>query len=144
MVAYFTAGILMVGALGILAYSLHTLSAPFRAVGRGLQCLARACCCCHRPQGVEAHLPSAPPTMTEVEWHGPKTGWPTETRYLQQRYLYERLKGRGSRRRLNDVTIRRDGHVARLHQEESLLKRIDSDGFRVKFSSVGTVVVRHG
>ena len=137
LVAYFTAGILMVGALGVLAYSLHTLSAPFRAVGRGLHCLARACCCCRRPQGVEAHLPSAPPTMTEVEWHGPKTGWPTETRYLQQR-----LKGRGSRRRLNDVVIRRDGHVARLHQEESLLKRIDSDGLRVKFSSVASCTSR--
>ena len=71
------------------------------------------------------------PLMSEIEWHGPKTGWPTETRYLQQR-----LKGRGSRRRLNDVVVRRGGHVARLLQEESMLKRIDSDGLRVKFNGV--------
>lgn len=69
--------------------------------------------------------------MVDIDWHGPKAGWPTETRYLQQR-----LKGHGSRRRLNDVVIRRGGHVARLLQEESVLKRIDSDGLRVKFSGV--------
>ena len=50
--------------------------------------------------------------------------------------LQQRLKGRGSRRRLNDVVIRRGGHVARLLQEESMLKRIDSDGLRVKFNGV--------
>lgn len=47
-----------------------------------------------------------------------------------------------SRRRLNDVIIRRGGHVARLQQEESLLKRIDSDGLRVKFSSISSCTSR--
>ena len=118
------------GLLGILTYSIHTLTGPCRAIGRGLQALC-GLCCCRRRDGLDAHLPSARPPMVDVEWHGPKTGWPTETRYLQQR-----LKGRGSRRRLNDFVVRRGGHVARLQQEESLLKRIDSDGLRVKFSGV--------
>ena len=119
-----------IGLLGILTYSLHTLTGPCRAIGRGIHMLCGLCCCRRRDE-LDVHLPSARPPTVDIEWHGPKTGWPTETRYLQQR-----LKGRGSRRRLNDVVIRRGGHVARLHQEESLLKRIDSDGLRVKFSSV--------
>ena len=124
------------GLLGILTYSIHTLTGPCRAIGRGVQALCGVCCC-RRRDGLEAHLPSARPPMVDIEWHGPKTGWPTDTRYLQQR-----LKGRGSRRRLNDVVIRRGGHVARLQQEESLLKRIDSDGLRVKFSGVSSCTSR--
>ena len=124
-------GSLGIGLLGILTYSLHTLTGPCRAAGRLLHLCGRLLCCCKRAEGIEAHLPSTRPPTADVEWHGPRTGWPTETRYLQQR-----LKGRGSRRRLNDVVIRRDGHVARLYQEESMLRRIDSDGLRVKFCRV--------
>ena len=129
-VAYFVMITFLTGILGILTYSLHTLTGPCRALGRGVHALC-GLCCCRRRDDLEAHLPSARPLMSEIEWHGPKTGWPTETRYLQQR-----LKGRGSRRRLNDVVVRRGGHVARLLQEESMLKRIDSDGLRVKFNGV--------
>ena len=124
-------GSLGIGLLGILTYSLHTLTGSCRAAGRLLHLCGRLLCCCKRAEGIEAHLPSTRPPTADVEWHGPRTGWPTETRYLQQR-----LKGRGSRRRLNDVVIRRDGHVARLYQEESMLRRIDSDGLRVKFCRV--------
>ena len=88
-----------IGLLGILTYSLHTLTGPCRAIGRGIQALCGLCCCKRRDE-LDAHLPSARPPTVDIEWHGPKTGWPTETRYLQQR-----LKGRGSRRRLNDVVI---------------------------------------
>ena len=129
-VACFVMITFITGILGILTYSLHTLTGPCRALGSGVQALLGVCCC-RRRDSVEAHLPSARPLMSDIEWHGPRTGWPTETRYLQQR-----LKGRGSRRRLNDVVVRRGGHVARLLQEESMLRRIDSDGLRVKFSGV--------
>ncbi|CAK9010326.1 unnamed protein product [Durusdinium trenchii] len=129
-VACFVMVTFLTGIFGILTYSLHTLTGPCRALGRGVHALC-GLCCCRRRDGLDAHLPSARPLMSEIEWHGPKTGWPTETRYLQQR-----LKGRGSRRRLNDVVVRRGGHVARLLQEESMLKRIDSDGLRVKFNGV--------
>ena len=80
-----TAWVIMVSfspsVLGILTYSLHTLTGPFRAVGRGLQALC-GLLCCRRRDGLDAHLPSARPPMVDIEWHGPKTGWLTETRYL--------------------------------------------------------------
>ena len=116
--------------LGVLTYSVYTLMAPVRwmmrlcgRVGTMLGCKRRAM--------TEPLLPPATRVADDVEWHGPQTGWPTETRYLQYR-----LKGRGSRRRLNDVLVRKGGHVARLYQEENMLRRIDSNGLRVKFSNI--------
>ena len=116
--------------LVLLSYSLYTLTAPIRWFMQGIKKILELMGC-GSGGGVRALLPPAPSVPTEVEWHGPRTGWPTETRYLQSK-----LKGRGSRRKLNDVVIRHQGHVARLQQEERLLRRIDSNGLRVKFSQI--------
>ena len=89
-------------------------------------------CCCRRGQA-DGELPAlaAPNLARTIEWHGPATGWNTETRYLQ-----ERIKGRGSRRKLNDIVIRYEGQVARLQQDESRMKRIDAYGLRVQFAGI--------
>ena len=88
-------------------------------------------CCCRRGGDESAPLPEGPPLARNVEWRGPATGWPAGTRYLQ-----EKLKGRGSRRRLNDVLVRVNGQVARLQQDESSQRRIDTHGLKVKFLSI--------
>ena len=130
--AWAFSGILCVAALGILTYSLQQLLAPVRWLGRSLVWIRSLCpCCCRRRDETLAFLPSAPGAPTTVEWRGPGTGWPTETRYLQ-----EKVKGRGSRRRLNDVVIRYGGNVARLQQDESNLKRIDTFGLRMRIANI--------
>lgn len=84
--------------VGILTYSLQQLLAPVRWLGRCLVWISSLCpCCCRRKDEALAFLPSVPEAPTTVEWRGPGTGWLTETRYLE-----EKVKGRGSRRRLND------------------------------------------
>ena len=95
-------------------------------------CLKLLTCCCRRGQ-VDGEAPAlaAPNLARTIEWHGPATGWNTETRYLQ-----ERIKGRGSRRKLNDIVIRYEGQVARLQQDESRMKRIDAYGLRVQFAGI--------
>lgn len=118
--------------LGLLAYSIQTLLAPVRwvttVVGYAWGPLS---CCCRRAGDEPAPLPEGPPLARNVEWRGPATGWPAETRYLQ-----EKVKGRGSRRRLNDVLIRVHGQVARLQQDESSQRRIDTHGLKVKFLGI--------
>ena len=122
---------------GLLAYSLHTLLAPVRWLARSLSRIGQMLGCIRRGTSDASTTPT-PRVLDDVEWHGPATGWPTETRYLQYR-----LKGRGSRRRLNDILIKKGGQVARLYQEESMLKRIDSNGLRVKFSNIAGATSRH-
>ena len=118
--------------LGLLAYSIQTLLAPVRwvttVVGYAWGPLS---CCCRRAGDEPAPLPEGPPLARNVEWRGPATGWPAETRYLQ-----EKVKGRGSRRRLNDVLVRVHGQVARLQQDESSQRRIDTHGLKVKFLGI--------
>ena len=130
--AWAIGGMLCVGFLGVLTYSLQQLLAPVRWLGQCLVWVGSLCPCCFRRRDeAMALLPSAPGAPTTVEWRGPGTGWPTETRYLQ-----EKVKGRGSRRKLNDVIIRCDGNVARLQQDESNLKRIDTYGLRMRIANV--------
>ena len=119
--------------LGLLAYSLQTLLAPVRWVTTMLSYAwgSISCCCTRRGGGEPVPLPEGPPLARSVEWRGPATGWPAETRYLQ-----EKVKGRGSRRRLNDVLVRVRGQVARLQQDESSQRRIDTHGLKVKFLSI--------
>ena len=125
-------GILCVASMGVLTYSLQQLLAPVRWLGRCVVWIGSLCpCCCRRRDETLAFLPSAPGAPTTIEWRGPGTGWPTETRYLQ-----EKVKGRGSRRRLNDVVIRCEGNVARLQQDESNLKRIDTYGLRMRIANI--------
>ena len=88
-------------------------------------------CCCRRSEAGDGPVLATPSLARTIEWHGPATGWNTETRYLQ-----EKIKGRGSRRKLNDIVVRHEGHVARLQQDESRLKRIDAYGLRVQFSGI--------
>ena len=118
--------------LGLLAYSLQTLLAPVRWVTTMLS-YARGpiSCCCRRSSDDTTPFPEGPPLARNVEWRGPATGWPAETRYLQ-----EKVKGRGSRRRLNDVLVRVHGQVARLQQDESSQRRIDTHGLKVKFLGI--------
>ena len=118
--------------LGLLAYSIQTLLAPVRWVTKALgYAWGPLSCCCRRASDEQAPLPEGPPLARSVEWRGPATGWSAETRYLQ-----EKVKGRGSRRRLNDVLIRVRGQVARLQQDESSQRRIDTHGLKVKFLSI--------
>ena len=124
------AGIIIL--LGLLAYSLQTLLAPVRWVTNMMgYAWGPLSCCCRRGGGDQVPLPEGPPLARSVEWRGPATGWPAETRYLQ-----EKVKGRGSRRRLNDVLVRVRGQVARLQQDESSQRRIDTHGLKVKFLSI--------
>ena len=125
-----TAGIIIL--LGLLAYSVQTLLTPVRwATTMVSYALGPLSCCCRRGRGDDVPLPEGPPLARSVEWRGPATGWPAETRYLQ-----EKVKGRGSRRRLNDVVVRVRGQVARLQQDESSQRRIDTHGLKVKFLSI--------
>lgn len=118
--------------LGMLAYSLQTLLAPVRWMTTMLgYAWGPLSCFCRRRGEDQAPLPEGPPLARNVEWRGPATGWPAETRYLQ-----EKVKGRGSRRQLNDVLVRVHGQVARLQQDESSQRRIDTHGLKVKFSSI--------
>ena len=132
-VAY--AGLVLVGLGlgGLTAYVLQTLCTPVRWVFDGVVALLKVItCCCRRGAGdSEGPALAAPVLARTIEWHGPATGWNTETRYLQ-----ERIKGRGSRRKLNDIVIRYEGQVARLQQDESRLKRIDAYGLRVQFAGI--------
>ena len=125
-------GISVIILLGLLAYSLQTLLTPVRWVTTMLGYAWRPIsCCCLRGGSDDTPLPEGPPLARHVEWRGPATGWPAETRYLQ-----EKVKGRGSRRRLNDVLVRVGGQVARLQQDESSQRRIDMHGLKVKFLSI--------
>ena len=117
---------------GLVAYVLQALCAPVRWVLEGTLAILRIVgCCCRRGESAEVPVLAAPNLARSIEWHGPATGWNTETRYLQ-----ERIKGRGSRRKLNDIVVRYEGQVARLQQDESRLKRIDAFGLRVQFASI--------
>ena len=117
---------------GLVAYVLQALCAPVRWVLEGTLAILRIVgCCCRRSESAEVPVLAAPNLARSIEWHGPATGWNTETRYLQ-----ERIKGRGSRRKLNDIVVRYEGQVARLQQDESRLKRIDAFGLRVQFASI--------
>ena len=125
-------GISVIILLGLLAYSLQTLLTPVRWVTTMLgYAWGPISCCCRRGGSDDTPLPEGPPLARHVEWRGPATGWPAETRYLQ-----EKVKGRGSRRRLNDVLVRVGGQVARLQQDESSQRRIDTHGLKVKFLSI--------
>ena len=118
---------------GLTAYVLQTLCTPVRWVVEGfVGSIKLLTCYCRRGQA-EGDVPAlaAPNLARTIEWHGPATGWNTETRYLQ-----ERIKGRGSRRKLNDIVIRYEGQVARLQQDESRMKRIDAYGLRVQFAGI--------
>ena len=53
-VAYFVMITFLTGILGILTYSLHTLTGPCRALGRGVHALC-GLCCCRRRDDLEAH-----------------------------------------------------------------------------------------
>ena len=132
-VAYTTLLLVGIGLGGLTAYVLQTLCTPVRWVLGGLATILGffACCCRRGDGGGEVPALAAPNLARTIEWHGPATGWNTETRYLQ-----ERIKGRGSRRKLNDIIVRCDGQVARLQQDESRLKRIDAYGLRVQFAGI--------
>ena len=132
-VAYATLLLVGIGLGGLTAYVLQTLCTPVRWVLGGLATILGffACCCRRGDGGGEVPALAAPNLARTIEWHGPATGWNTETRYLQ-----ERIKGRGSRRKLNDIIVRCDGQVARLQQDESRLKRIDAYGLRVQFAGI--------
>jgi len=132
-VAYTALVIMGLGFGGLTAYVLQTLCTPVRWVVEGfVGSIKLLTCCCRRGQA-EGDVPAlaAPNLARTIEWHGPATGWNTETRYLQ-----ERIKGRGSRRKLNDIVIRYEGQVARLQQDESRMKRIDAYGLRVQFAGI--------
>ena len=105
--------------LALMSYAVRTLLSPLQMVVRAWNFFG----ICKVPDAVEELLPPPQATAQSFVWYGPSSRRQPDTPYLQTV-----VKGRGARRRPNELMIRVDGQVARITLDTSENHRIDRHG----------------
>ena len=120
----------LAGLVGLCAYSIQVVTAPFRWA-----CGVLACCCPRRRTQEERELdrliPAPAVPASTVTWKGPGTGGATTTDFYANH-----IRGRGARRRPNDLLVRSAGQVARLRLDFSEKRKVDRRGLWVRYDEV--------
>ena len=115
--------------LAVLTHSISSLLAPVRFVVR----LVSPWCNCRKiseaTRDAAKLLPTPSRVLTSIVWHGPARGCSTTTDFYQTH-----VKGRGSKRKQNDLVVRIGGEVARLTMDPSQHKKIDKKGLGVTYT----------
>lgn len=120
--------VLMVLLLSLLTCGFGLVVRPFQGLWRVLRRLGGP----RVPDAVEELLPQPIGKGTRcVHWYGVGLSRPPDTKYRQST-----VRGRGSRRRPNDLLIRIVGQVARLKLDPGATNRIDRHGLKVAYLDV--------
>ncbi|CAK0843868.1 unnamed protein product [Prorocentrum cordatum] len=118
----------LLSATGILAPGGAQSPRHLRALQLGSWAVSRVFCLCARRRApgdaeLDELLPLAPPQPTAAKWCGQAAGPGTTTEHFRPR-----VKGRGSKRKFNDLPIWHQGQVARRRLNFDEVLRVDRKG----------------